>query len=258
MKADKPSYVYITGYGRSGSTIAELLLGEILPDCLTFGEIRFVHNEFHSRGICSCGEGRASCPYWGDDKINQLVTAINEQLDSHSPDLELVSASVSGFIQRVSEIRGSEVAYVVDSSKNAYGAFLRPLRLLGAYSGTKVLFIHRPFLDVMKSIYRGYNREKVESSLFRGSFSRVVRSMAVYIPSFLVNSYLQLTGRALRINYRDLIEDCPGTAKRILDYLGADTVRLGDNAKVVTGNNSHLISGNRLAKSLPMTIEKKD
>jgi hypothetical protein len=257
MKAETPCYVYITGYGRSGSTIAELLLGEILPECVTFGEVRYVHNEYHSRDICSCGESRASCQFWGDQRLNDSVIAMNNQLDRSFPESEALHLSISSFIQRVSELRESEINFVVDSSKNATGAFLRPLKLLRVFKNTKVLFVYRPFRDVMKSIYKGYNREKVESKLFRGKFSRVVRSFLVYVLSYLVNSYLQLTGRALRVNYVDMIENYSATSIRILEYLGVDKNSFHENGQVVTGFNSHLISGNRLAKSLPMTIQKK-
>lgn len=257
MNTETPSYVYISGYGRSGSTIVELLLGEILPESVTFGEVRYVHNEYHSRNICSCGEVRSSCQYWGDQALNDSVIAMNDQLNRRFSDAQALNQSVESFIQRVGELRGVEAAFVVDSSKNAYGAFLRPLKLLRALKGTKVLFVHRSFKDVMKSIYKGYNREKVESTLFRGPFSRVVRSFLVYLLSYSVNVYLQLRGRALRINYADLIEDYSATSVRILRYLAVNESTLQDKGRLVTGANSHLISGNRLAKSLPMTIQKK-
>ena len=211
MNTKTPSYVYISGYGRSGSTIVELLLGEILPKSVTFGEVRYVHNEYHSRDICSCGEARSSCQYWGDQTLNNLVVEMNDQLYRRFSDAQALDQAVESFVQRVGELRGEEATFVVDSSKNAYGAFLRPLKLLRAFEGTKVLFVHRSFKDVMKSIYKGYNREKVESTLFRGRFSRVVRSFLVYLLSYSVNTYLQLSGRALRVNYADLIEDYSST-----------------------------------------------
>ena len=59
-----PTVIYIGGFGRSGSTLLERLLGQ-LPGVTTLGEV--VH--LWSRGVrdddlCGCGEHFSSCPFW--------------------------------------------------------------------------------------------------------------------------------------------------------------------------------------------------
>src|SRR5689334_21837129 len=83
--------IYFGGLGRSGSTLAERLLGE-LPGVCTAGEV--VH--MWERGIarherCGCDEPFPSCPFWrkvggvafdGWDKVDPgHVTALRRTVD---------------------------------------------------------------------------------------------------------------------------------------------------------------------------------
>ena len=56
--------LYIGGYGRSGSTLLERILGQF-PGVLSVGEMRHVWNRsFRDNSLCSCGTPFLSCEFW--------------------------------------------------------------------------------------------------------------------------------------------------------------------------------------------------
>ena len=55
--------VYISGWGRSGTTILDRLLGQ-LPGFFSVGELRSLWDCDPSTRLCSCGHAIAECPVW--------------------------------------------------------------------------------------------------------------------------------------------------------------------------------------------------
>ena len=63
---DRPTVIYITGSGRSGSTLLERILGAI-PGFVNVGELidlfrRVAPHDEH----CGCGELFSACPFWSE------------------------------------------------------------------------------------------------------------------------------------------------------------------------------------------------
>ena len=78
---DGPVVVYIAGFGRSGSTLLERLLGET-PGVTCLGEV--VH--LWQRGLlddesCACGEPFSRCPTW--QAIGEIAFGGWDQVDVH-------------------------------------------------------------------------------------------------------------------------------------------------------------------------------
>ena len=67
LKPDQPTDVLaIAGYGRSGSTILDRVLGHH-QDVLAVGELVNVHHElWQSNHYCGCGLRGRACPFWED------------------------------------------------------------------------------------------------------------------------------------------------------------------------------------------------
>lgn len=58
--------LYIGGYGRSGSTLLEKILGQF-PELLPLGEMRHVWNRsFRDNSPCSCGAPFQACEFWSE------------------------------------------------------------------------------------------------------------------------------------------------------------------------------------------------
>ena len=59
-----PGIIYIGGYGRSGSTVLDIVLGDH-PELHSLGEFQNFFNIFHDPGMkCPCGQAYAACPEW--------------------------------------------------------------------------------------------------------------------------------------------------------------------------------------------------
>lgn len=79
----KSKILYIAGAGRSGSTLLEILLGN-LPNYFSIGEARHFFEYLPIDGkLCGCGSLLASCPFW---------SAVSEQLQ-RNPDVDLERAA---------------------------------------------------------------------------------------------------------------------------------------------------------------------
>lgn len=62
---DKTRVVFVGGYGRSGSTIIDLLLNRI-PGIVAVGEFRHLFGRaLGDNELCSCGRPFRDCPFWG-------------------------------------------------------------------------------------------------------------------------------------------------------------------------------------------------
>ena len=61
---EKKKIIYITGLGRSGSTIVDIVLGNN-PNTVSCGEITNIFQDAYILNqICSCGQDGANCEYW--------------------------------------------------------------------------------------------------------------------------------------------------------------------------------------------------
>jgi hypothetical protein len=83
--------LFIGGYGRSGSTLLDRVLGQV-PGFLSVGELRHVFQEgFVENRRCGCGEPFRECEFWTavtrrafgtlDDDELEAVTALKERVD---------------------------------------------------------------------------------------------------------------------------------------------------------------------------------
>ncbi len=137
--------LYIGGLGRSGSTILDMLLGEV-AGVVPVGEI--VH--LWQRGLrdnarCSCGQPFADCPFWGEvgsvafggwervDAARMVATA--RAVDRHrrlptllaspgrlQPELDRYADSLARLFAAIAQVSGATV--VVDSSKDPPHGFV--------------------------------------------------------------------------------------------------------------------------------------
>ena len=65
MSAGSPEVLYVGSWGRSGSTLLDLILGQI-PGFRSVGELRFLWERgLVERQRCGCGVPVPDCPFWG-------------------------------------------------------------------------------------------------------------------------------------------------------------------------------------------------
>ncbi len=121
--------LYLLGLGRSGTTLVDLLLGE-LDGFFSVGELQSLWQESLINGrLCGCGLPVSRCKLWqrvlGDPEVGiapQEVVALQRSLRLHSssggrpsPELERYRALLARIYGRIADVAGARV--VVDSSK---------------------------------------------------------------------------------------------------------------------------------------------
>jgi hypothetical protein len=106
------SLIYIGGYGRSGTTLLESLLAT-RPDILACGEVVSCLRNRLDRG-CTCGKPRQNCEIWGP--FYQTPGGIR-------------GMSHAGLTLALLDRASDRYAFLVDSSKTAWGSFSAPFSL---------------------------------------------------------------------------------------------------------------------------------
>jgi hypothetical protein len=261
MPIEKPTIIYVGGYGRSGSTLLDRILGQH-PQIFSGGELLRYSEFSQASRPCGCGEPVVNCPVWC--KVRHLTNAIRIPgapgwLDSC---LGLVlgnSASRSRkntyseaqnlLFDSISEI--SHAKMIVDSSKTAYWAAGRPLAL-HRDARMQVFFIHlvRHPYSVWASLSRGTNKQ-LEG---RNSHARSRRMMGfrAAVGWWLANAAAVETSErlgpefAMTIRYEDLIDRTADEISRVESLLN---LNLGICLDVLAGRTppreQHIAEGNR-------------
>ena len=139
MAEDRLKVLYVTGFGRSGTTILDNILGQ-LDGVFAAGELHYIWDRsLEQNRLCACGEAFSDCPVWqsvmaslGADyepdtaRLVQLRESLNPRRSiwarlrgsSHtaSPDVTEYAAAMEQLYRGVADATDSRV--VVDSSKS--------------------------------------------------------------------------------------------------------------------------------------------
>ena len=146
---DRPGGVkvlYVAGFGRSGSTLLDNLLGQV-DGVFSAGELCYMwQHDLPANGLCGCGRSLPECEVWGnvlaDERVSRIDAREMAQLESkgartrHLPlmlagrgrkalagRLRRYIENLGGVYRAVRDVTGAGV--IVDSSKSpAYGRVL--------------------------------------------------------------------------------------------------------------------------------------
>jgi hypothetical protein len=274
---DTTRVVYVGGFGRSGSTLIERILGQ-LPGVCAVGEV--VH--MWQRGLvwdeqCGCGESFSACPFWrqvgevafggwGNVDVG-AVRDLGAYVDRTRYIPSLAAPRLAPGLARsarryadyyaavhaaVATVSGASV--VVDSSKNASLAYV--LRRQPELD-LRVLHVVRDSRGVAyswtKQVVRPEATEATEEHAEMHRY-RPWRSALLWDAQNASFTMLARLGTpTLRVHYERLLADPLGTMRRIcaflnlpgagLDaFLGPDSVRLAP-AHTVSGNPMRFQTG---------------
>jgi len=259
-----PSLVYISGYGRSGSTLLDTVLNSH-SSIFGGGELTWLFESALQKEACSCGKNVDCCPFWRS-VFEEVFAALPQHDLGSAARLTLKSESMFGsrrmvedYVALWSEVfqrirKASGCTTVVDSSKLSRLAHFRlRLFLSQLQEPTSVVHLVRDPRGIMWSAKRGSNR-KLEARKNAGRFAAPQRSLVSWT---YANIATELTVRkyvdrckSIRIRYEDLVLDPAATLTRlgelvnfnlshILEQLGSDAVF----------DSGHGIKGNRMRRS---------
>lgn len=274
MQSKEYKLIYITGYGRSGSTILDLILGDSehivglgeLNNLMTSG---WVNNEY-----CSCGQPANQCTFWDSVKSKWQSSAsipIDEYIRlqtkfigtrkiplllwqgiKKSSDFKVLEAETKNLYNSIAEVSKAEV--LVDSSKFPYR--LLALKIMGF----QPLVIHlvrdgRAVLNSVKKAFKSDLKSGVQHDLKPKPTLRTAISWSLY--NRLAEWFTKDTSK-LFIRYEDLIAD---PLAKLEDIENTFHVDLSRSKKDLMENNplkkGHTIAGNRLRMQSEVRVNLK-
>lgn len=276
-------YIYILGYGRSGSTLIESHLQKHI-NCTGIGEAKY----YPERGVlknekCGCGQSFSNCNFWQEIHSSNEIKDIDykdlsELTDKYDSSMwfllnifkqnKELNRYIMGHYSILKEIQ-SKIGKktIIDSSK-------MPARIFWLYPklkeemNVKVLWITRDPRAVSWSCGRKIKR--TESSNTRLDIK--TKSSDKYMPQFgyfesifkwnlnTLISYIviktRLKNNVIHIKYEDFVENHERVIREVSYFLDKDTK---DN-NYITDEDFHSISGNprRLSGKLNKIIPDKE
>lgn len=259
----KLKIVYIAGYGRSGTTLLSIALGEH-PAICSAGELHeLTRSAWSQNNFCSCGARMRDCSFWGSVMRRWLGSAPDAVLDAYQrvqspiensfmpsflktgPQSKVFAERTHALFDEIAAASGNTV--IVDSSKlpGRAGALARD-RDLDLY----VIHLVRDGRGVAWSLRKAYQRDA------KAGVQRELKPKPTVRTSLrwsLVNLAAErLAGavgkdRYLRVRYEDFAADPAAVLGRIGAMIGVDLGAVGANLKDGAGMNPrHQLAGSRL------------
>jgi hypothetical protein len=258
--------VFVGGYGRSGSTLVDLLLNRV-PGIVAVGELRHAFGRaLGDNELCSCGRPFRNCPFWSEvlasafpngadrERIHEAMKAINRVVatpgllsqrlmgTSMRAHAEVYDHAFSALYASILKVSGAQI--VVDSSKYpAHGLFLRTCRSIAL---SAMLLVRDP-----RAVAHSWQRRRLRPEVHweRREMPRhsVIRSALAWSASNALTSLLDDGATPFRVQrYEDLTENPVEVIAEIASFvLGRTTppdLRLFEERSV----ESHSIAGNPL------------
>jgi len=270
--------VYILGFGRSGSTLLDMLLGSLDGIC-SVGEVWALGRWVIQDRACSCNYPVSRCPIWAP--ITELLPSVVGSLDlffrQNEPYrnrlVEVLGLANEQLLFRkyldgqknfarswyliftyLAKITGAEI--FVDSSK-----MLDRLARLGTsdYFDVKVIHLVRHGLALVDGARRAHQRGVYKKRVIPPRLILGWAIEAIHQVRFLKT--MLKPDQVLTVDYRNLATYPHNTLANICEFLGRQfNPRIVDppSPKYVFRQAHHLIGGNRLKASAPDTQIRYD
>ena len=264
----RQTIVYIMGYGRSGSTILDILLSNA-DETTGAGEVADVYTWAKRKLPCACGSPLDQCEFW--EPILQCsegrsLGSLGERFETqrsveshwkyplmalHLLGRETLARYRDTMNSLFGEIFGrSNAKWVVDSSKTSTPLISRPVTL-SRYTrfDVKGIFLTRDGRGVAWSEMKRAGSEE-RAIRFNSQAMRFWKTLACWACSNVltfVSAFLLGSKNVLRVRYEDLCEAPVETLIRISEFTGQDLTRVIETVQHA-GELSigHNVAGNRV------------
>lgn len=240
----KKKIIYIAGYGRSGSSIIALILGQH-KNIISLGEIGVIFSALKHKRICTCGQKLDDCEYWGKlIKNNEYRKKTNIILNK----LENPYLNVRIVIDYIFKKTNSE--FLVDSTKTSWRNLSRPLRLILSGYDVHIIHLKRSQESVIYSAKKGKNSDLESNLSVNNRFSNLRTIVSYQISNTLTVFYKMINPKKyFFINYEDLLDEPIQSFLKLSDFLNIDLSELDGYIKGKWPlKTSHEINGNRLLR----------
>ena len=275
----KPRIIFISGVGRSGSTLLDRVLGQT-PGVVSVGEVyRFWSHRYLRRSWCSCGALVAECPFWDavEGELGATDAAEAETQEARQwrvvsqrnlPLLPMRPLRTKGFAEDLAGflavrerlyraiLKAGDGTVVVDSTK------IPRFALALARSDRFDLRIVHLVRDSRASAYswvRPKSAPTPDDPDARMQARRAAQVSAWWMVSNPLTELLRLQGKPyLRVRYEDYVRDLEPWTAKVLDFAGIDARPVGLSGSEVTFTGDHLIAGNPIRKRMGTTQIRPD
>lgn len=274
---DAPSVIYVVGYGRSGSTILNIMLGQH-PDIFAAGELRnLTTRAWQSNEYCSCQNNVQSCPFWievmdswlgeiGKDGLEEYARLQRQEetfsglpelqfkFGAASSEIETYLAMTDALLKSVKTVSGKPV--IADSSKlpgraRAYFGH--------AHQQSRIVHLIRDGRGVAWSLRKAYNKDVRQGIERKMAGKSVLRTGLMWMATNLAAERVCRrtgNGREIRLRYEDLVTQPEASLEQIGVGLGLDFS--GVIEKIAHGEEldpGHTVAGNRLRMATQITLK---
>lgn len=269
--------IYVTGYGRSGSTLLDIALGSH-PRIFGAGELTALARHVWENGeYCACGAQVRNCAFWQPVVASWTGNAVDQQQALRGIALRqrriegLISWRrlvgkrfapwLAGHLEQLSRLFegiaarfGVEDPIIVDSSKLPGRGFV-----LAATPGVELYVVHlvRDARGVAWSLAKPHSRS-VEQGVQRDLHAKPAAYVAMrWSVVNLASELLRLRlgkGRSMRLRYEDFVADPAAALKEIAEMCGAEWSESADTAARSPLNPAHQVAGSRHRTSKALQI----
>lgn len=274
MQSEPPRVLYIAGYGRSGSTVLDVLLGGH-PQSVSVGEMTYLAQDWTLEGRrCACGKTYVRCPFWrgafGQGREPHRANRITRAVEHRRSLFSLLSGGLSESRRQVyrEQMRAlfahaaqqGDAEVVVDSSKSARHAAGRfwALREIAGLD-VRVLHLLRDGRSTLRSVV-----EKGSNWALEGHRSeKAPLAERTILGWSLANSIAWGLGRALgkdrylRVKFEDLLRAPRETLRNIGDFMGMNLTsviqKVDRDEPFEVGHN---VGGNRVRLNRTVRLQK--
>lgn len=249
--------IFISGYGRSGSTVLDMLLSSRLAGVFGAGEIGNLFDELAVGSRCECGARIGDCVVWRevlgsvDHGRAQQVTAHGERLLGHAgPDyVDLWH----GLLSRLKATTGCDV--IVDSSKVTRTRFRHAERLRELGARLVVLHLVRDPDDVVAASRKGSNKA-IERGQKTGGSLFVLRAIVGWLVGNLGTDHLvRRLGVPRRLVRYEQLVDSEDYRRDLLAWVAEQAGVKPNGSAGALVERGHGVSGNRLRRMGTEPIE---
>ncbi|MGE5291795.1 MAG: sulfotransferase [Micromonosporaceae bacterium] len=280
-----PRIVYLGGFGRSGSTLIERLLGE-LPGVCAIGEaVHMWHRGIVDGERCGCGEPFPACAFWrrvgdtgfgGWDRVDAgRVARLRSAVDRNRfipflagpalrPGFRRELDEYLSYYQRLytaaGEVSGSHA--IVDSSKHASLAFC--LRR-SPHLDVRVVHVVRDSRAVAHSWTTQVTRPDADAASLMRTYAPVTSAAHWNAQNLALHTLARMGTPLLRVRYEDLAADPEAVLRDIAAFAGlhADISAMrflgGDpGGRWAELRPAHTASGNRMRFTTGRIAIKRD
>ncbi len=263
---DSPLKVlFITGFGRSGTTIVDNVLGQ-LDGFFSLGETQFVWDRsLRDNRLCGCGRPFRECEIWSRVCAAELDAIEPRELDEMvrlrdslgplrllgrsllgrrgvSPALERYIDRTRRLYRAVQRLTGSRV--LIDSSKSPSHGYV-----LAHMPGIELKILH--MVRNPRAVAHSWQRRKVydssgEEPMYMARLS-VRKSSTMWLTWNLVSELLwrRHRGGYQLLRYEDFVDRPQGTVEGVLELLGEEQAGLPfTGSHTVQLGTNHCLAGN--------------